>query len=93
MFITAAIGCRIKNGICRYITYSFMMPRFSLFVRNVIGRLIFASCSYVFDWLHFFFGGGGVDGGGVEILLAAPCYRNKPDITTVLKGRLTCIVT
>ena len=32
----------------------------------------------------------GEGGGGVEILLAAPCYRNKPDITTVLKGRLTC---
>ena len=27
------------------------------------------------------------------ILLAAPCYRNKPDITTVLKGRLTFMQT
>lgn len=27
--------------------------------------------------------------GGVEILLVAPCYRSKPDITTFLMGRLT----
>ena len=33
-------------------------------------------------------GGGGL-GGGVEMLLAASCYRNEPDITTVLMGRLT----
>jgi len=28
-------------------------------------------------------------GGGVAILLVAPCYRGKPDITTVLMGCLT----
>ena len=28
-----------------------------------------------------------------SILLAAPCYRSKPDITTFLKGRLTRIQT
>ena len=32
-------------------------------------------------------------GRGGEIPLAAPCYRNKPDITTVLKGHLTCMQT
>ena len=29
------------------------------------------------------------EGGRVEMLLAAPCYRNKRDITTVLKHFLT----
>ena len=35
--------------------------------------------------------GGG--GRGLEILLAAPRYRNEPDITAVLKDCLTCVQT
>ena len=37
-------------------------------------------------------GGRGGERGEI-ILLAARCYRNKPDITTVLMGRLTCLQT
>ena len=35
--------------------------------------------------------GMGVKFKNSEIVLAAACYRNKPDITTVLKGRLICM--
>ena len=46
---------------------------------------------YRCDGLTFHSVGGG--GRGLEILLAAPRYRNEPDITAVLTDGLTCVQT